>query len=91
VAWIFFMLFAMSIGVVMAALTLTGLAFDPAMVFTIAALSNTGPLAQVASDNPLSYAILDPLAKVILAVAMVVGRLETLAVLAVLAPDNWRR
>ncbi len=44
-AWIFFMLFAISIAVIMAALTLTGLAFEPAMVFTIAALSTTGPLA----------------------------------------------
>ena len=91
VAWIFFMLFAISIALVMAALTLTGIAFEPAMVFTIAALSTTGPLAAVASDAPLSYDLLGPVAKVILAGAMVLGRLETLAILALLAPDSWRR
>jgi trk system potassium uptake protein TrkH len=91
VAWIFFMLFAISIAVVMAALTLTGLPFEPAMVFTIAALSTTGPLAQIAADAPLSYAMLDSAAKIILAAAMVLGRLETLAILALLAPDSWRR
>ncbi len=91
VAWIFFMLFAMSIAIVMAALTLTGLTFEPAMVLTIAALSTTGPLAGVASDVALSYDVLRPVAKVILAGAMVLGRLETLAILALLAPDSWRR
>ncbi len=91
VAWIFFMLFAISIAIVMAALTLTGLAFEPAMVFTIAALSTTGPLAAVAADAPLSYDLLDGPAKAILAAAMVLGRLETLAILALLAPESWRR
>ncbi len=91
VAWIFFMLFAISIAVVMAALTLTGLEFEPAMVFTIAALSTTGPLAEVGSDGSLSFAVLGDAAKVIVAAAMVLGRLETLAILALLAPDNWRR
>jgi trk system potassium uptake protein len=91
VAWIFFMLFAISIAIVMAALTLTGLPFETAMVFTIAALSTTGPLAGVASDAALTYDVLGPLAKVILAAAMVLGRLETLAILALLAPEGWRR
>jgi trk system potassium uptake protein TrkH len=91
VAWIFFMLFAISITIVMAALTLTGLAFEPAMVFTIAALSTTGPLAAVATETPLSYDMLGPAAKMILAAAMVLGRLETLAILALLTPESWRR
>lgn len=91
VAWIFFMLFAISIAVTMGLLTMTGLEFEPAMIFTVAALSTTGPLAQVGADAPLSYALLDSGAKVILAAAMVVGRLETLAILALLIPDSWRR
>jgi trk system potassium uptake protein TrkH len=91
VAWIFFMLFAISIAIVMAALTLTGLAFEPAMVFTIAALSTTGPLAAVATETPLTYDMLRPAAKIIVAAAMVLGRLETLAILALLTPESWRR
>jgi trk system potassium uptake protein TrkH len=91
VAWIFFMLFAISIALVMAALTLTGLAFEPAMVFTIAALSTTGPLAAVATETPLSYDMLGSAAKIIVAAAMVLGRLETLAILALLTPESWRR
>lgn len=91
VAWIFFMLFAISIAVVMAALALAGLGFDEALVFTLAALSTTGPLATAAAETPLSYAVLPGAAKLILSAAMVLGRLETLAVIALLNPDFWRR
>lgn len=90
VAWIFFMLFGLSITLVMALLTLTGIGFEPAMIFSVAALSTTGPLAEVAAHAPLSYATLAPAAKAILAGAMVLGRLETLAIIALFAPDSWR-
>lgn len=90
-AWIFFMLVAASIGLFVAALTLAGLAFEPALVFGVAALTTTGPLAQVAAADPLSWALLGPAAKAILGLAMIVGRLETLALVALMAPDAWRR
>ncbi|MFD1913437.1 TrkH family potassium uptake protein [Halodurantibacterium flavum] len=89
-AWVFFMLFAASIGVVVGALALTGLSFEPALIFSIAALSTTGPLATVAGDAALSYATLGSSAKAVLAAAMVLGRLETLAMIALLAPVTWR-
>ncbi|MDJ0628275.1 MAG: potassium transporter TrkG [Rhodobacter sp.] len=89
VAWIFFMLFAISIAAVMLALSLTGLGFDDAVVLTIAALSTTGPLAPIAGDG-LGYAMLSDAAKVILAASMVLGRLETLAIIALLNPEFWR-
>jgi trk system potassium uptake protein TrkH len=91
VAWIFFMLFAFSIAVVTAALTLTGLQFEPAMVLTIAALTTTGPLAAMAVETPIGWHELDAAAKLIAAAAMVLGRMETLAILALLAPASWRR
>lgn len=90
ISWIFFMLFSMSVALVMLALSLTGLSFESAAVFTISALSTTGPLAMVAAETPLQYANLDSAAKAILAVAMVLGRLETLAIIALLNPALWR-
>ncbi len=89
-AWVFFMLFAASISVILAALALAGLAFEPALILTIAALSTTGPLASVAGDVPLAYAALGDMPKIILAGAMVLGRLEALAIIALLAPVTWR-
>ncbi|MFZ1726295.1 MAG: potassium transporter TrkG [Albidovulum sp.] len=89
-AWIFFMLFALSIAVTMLALSLTGLDFEGSTVFAVAALSTTGPLASVAAETPLSWASLDSAARTIVALAMVVGRLETLAFIALLNPEFWR-
>lgn len=91
VAWIFFMLFAISIALITGALTLSRLDFEPALVLSIAALTTTGQLATVATEAPMSYASLDAAAKMILGFAMVLGRVETLAILALLAPDTWRR
>ncbi|MCE5972205.1 TrkH family potassium uptake protein [Sinirhodobacter sp. WL0062] len=90
IAWIFFMLFAMSIAVVMMAVSLTGLTFEPATILSIAALSNTGPLAAVAADTPLFWADLSDSTRLILAFAMVLGRLETLAIIALFNPELWR-
>ncbi|KKL99953.1 hypothetical protein LCGC14_1809230, partial [marine sediment metagenome] len=90
VAWIFFMLFALSVALVMIALSLSGLNFESSIILTIAALSTTGPLAGVAGEAPILYAELNDAARVILAGAMVLGRLETLAIIALLNPAFWR-
>ena len=90
IAWIFFMLFAISIAVVTALLALTGLAFDHALVLTVAALSTTGPLSEVGAGAPIVLPLLPEAAKAILMAAMVLGRLETLALIALLNPDFWR-
>lgn len=90
ISWIFFMLFAISIAGVMMAVSLFGLSFEPATILTIAALSNTGPLAGIAADVPLSWAHLSEPIKAIFAFAMVLGRLETLAIIALFNPEFWR-
>lgn len=90
VAWIFFMLFAMSIALVMGALALAGQGFEESLVLTIAALSTTGPLVAVAGDVALRLDLMSEAAKLIFAAAMILGRLETLALIALLNPDFWR-
>ena len=90
VAWIFFMLFAMSIAVTAAALTLTGPDFRTAMILTIAGLTNTGPLATITGEAATSFAALGQSTKAVLAAAMIVGRLELLALIALANPATWR-
>ena len=90
ISWIFFMLFAISIAVVMMLVSLFGLSFEPATILTIASLSNTGPLAGIAADIPLSWATLSEPVKAVFALAMVLGRLETLAIIALFNPEFWR-
>jgi trk system potassium uptake protein TrkH len=90
-AWVFFMLFALSIALVMTALALTGgLNFEETMILTVASLSTTGPLVEIAGAVPIDLiAISDP-ARIILCIAMVIGRLEVIAIIALLNPEFWR-
>lgn len=90
-AWLFFMLFALSISVIVGVLALFGLEFEPALVLTISALTTTGQLADLAAAAPIRYVELGGAEKGVLAFAMVVGRLETLAILALLSPASWQR
>lgn len=91
IAWIFFMLFVISIAAVMVLLAFSGVQFETAMVLSVAALSTTGPLASIAGEVPISYAGIPDFAKTVLALAMVLGRLEALAIIALLNPEFWRR
>ncbi len=89
-AWIFFILFGLAIAAVTGLLTLTGQEFEPALLFAIASLSNTGLLPSGTGSGVIGFAQLDSVEKVVCAVAMVVGRVETLAILVLLTPDRWR-
>lgn len=90
-AWVFFMLFAVSIAVIVAALTLTGQGFDQSLILAISALSTTGPIASFAGESPVLFSALGTPAKLVLGFAMVLGRVEALALLALLAPEQWRK
>lgn len=90
-AWLFFMLFALALAVITLLLTLLGQTFEDALVLALSALSNTGPLTQVAGQNPVALAELTLPVKLLLALFMVIGRLEVLVIVALFAPQNWRR
>ncbi len=90
IAWIFLMLFVLSLALVALALSATGISFSDSLLFATAGLSNTGPLANAAGESFTGYANISDTGKVILCVAMVLGRLEALAVIAVLNPNYWR-
>ena len=90
VAWIFFMLFALSVAGVAVLFALAGLSFENALVMTVATLSTTGPLTEVAAATPLKVDQFNDLAKSIATAAMVLGRLEMLAIIALLNPEFWR-
>ena len=89
IAWVFFMIFAISIALVMAGLAMAGTSFEDAVILAVATLSTTGPLANIAGESAISYAALTDAAKLVVCAAMVLGRLETLAIIALLNPDFW--
>lgn len=90
-AWVFFMLMTLSVAVIMMAFSFTGETFEEAVVLTVASLTTTGPLADLAAAEPIRYNALTTSGKLVLTAAMVLGRLELLAIVALLSPDVWRR
>ncbi len=90
IAWIFFMLFALSLALVTCVLAALGQGFESAIVLSISALSTTGPLITAAPEIPVDLDSLSVQAKLVLCAAMVLGRLETLALVALLTTDLWR-
>lgn len=90
IAWVFLMLFLMTLSVGMLLLAATGVRFEHAASMAIAALSNTGPVYELAAPDGPGFDQLAWNARVTLCVLMVLGRLETLAVLAFLNFYSWR-
>ena len=90
VAWMFAMLFMLSVAASMLLLTLLGLEFEPALILAIAALTSCGPLAEIAGAAPIAWSGHGAAANLVLGLAMVLGRLETLALIALLAPESWQ-
>lgn len=103
-AFIFFMLFAVSIALVVTLVSIHAIEFETATILSIAALTNAGPLAGAIPLTPTfegtagiasapweGWSGLPGFTKTVLAAAMVLGRIETLAVLALFSRDFWRR
>lgn len=87
--WAFIMLYAGAIFLVALALATTGLSFETALIGAISAVSNTGPAFGAVAEGHANYALLTPAQRGILALGMILGRVETLAVIAVFRREAW--
>jgi trk system potassium uptake protein len=89
IAFVFLMLFLVAIAILSIALSGTGIAFDKSLALAIASLTTTGPAIRVAGDG-FGYGELDAVAQTLFGVGMVVGRMETLVIIALFNPSFWR-
>jgi len=88
--WGFGILYLASVFVVAAMVAWSGVDVLTALSAAAACISNTGPgLGAVGPAH--NYAGLPEAAKAVLALAMILGRLEIYTVLILLVPDFWRR
>jgi trk system potassium uptake protein TrkH len=85
--WGFFFLYIANFAVMTILLTATGLDAETAYSAVGACITNLGPALGDAGPN---YAALNDTAKVILSVAMLLGRLEIYTLLVLLTPAFWR-
>ncbi len=90
IAWVFFMLFALTLALVSTVLALLGSSFEEALVLAVATISTTGPLTEMALGEPINLLQMSAPSKLVIAAAMVIGRLETLAIIALFNPGLWR-
>jgi trk system potassium uptake protein TrkH len=90
-AWIVLMMFVACLALCLLLLTFAGVPFELAVAIGVSALTTTGPLAEAMSLGFEGYSALSDAARAVLCLAMVVGRLETLAVVALLSPRFWSR
>ncbi|SMX37493.1 TrkH family potassium uptake protein [Octadecabacter ascidiaceicola] len=86
----FFVAFMVAIGVVGVALAFTGLDFITSISGAATALANVGPGLGNEIGPAGSFAGLNDTAKWILAIAMLVGRLEIMAVFTIISWHFWR-
>lgn len=86
----FFVAFMVAIGVVGVALAMTGLDFITSISGAATALANVGPGLGAEIGPAGNFAGLNDAAKWILSIAMLVGRLEILAVFTIISWQFWR-
>ncbi|MGC3939396.1 TrkH family potassium uptake protein [Roseobacter sp. EG26] len=86
----FFMFFTVTLGLLAVALSLTGLDFITSLSGAATALSNVGPGLGPEIGPAGNFAGLNDTAKWLLTAGMLLGRLELLAVYAILTVKFWR-
>ena len=88
--WMHFIVFTMTLAVLVVALSTGGHNFDLAAAAATAALSNTGPLIQLADGGAAGYAAFSAPLRWLLVGAMILGRLEAAVALALINRAFWR-
>ncbi|MEM8772820.1 MAG: potassium transporter TrkG [Pseudomonadota bacterium] len=88
--WIHFLVFTMTLGVLMVALSVGGHSFELTATAAIGALSNTGPLIYLSDAGSQGFAAIGEGYRWFLAAAMILGRLEAAVALALINRWFWR-
>lgn len=86
---VFLMLFLIMLAFFSLILSLSGMGFEESMILSISSVTNTGPLANVSLGTGFSHSQLSDQIKLLLCLAMIVGRLELLALITLISPFIW--
>lgn len=92
--WITFAAFVVTVCVVAMAVSASGLVFSAALLASTGAISNIGPVYEMARaanyPNAPTFGAMSPFAHLSLCAGMLLGRVEIFAFLALLNIANWR-
>jgi trk system potassium uptake protein TrkH len=84
-AWIFFMLFMISIAALTTFLAVFETSFEDALLLAVACLTTTGPIIEMIEPDQFLISELSIFSKMALIIGMVLGRLEILVALSLIA------
>ena len=87
----FLILFILLAALLSVGLGAAGYSFEEATTVAVAALTSAGPLAHAVLGPEFDIGDASGAVKLMLCVAMIVGRLELLALISLLNPRIWRR
>lgn len=94
VIWIIFASFMLAIGTLATILAYTGVLFSGALLASAGALSNMGPVYEIARSANFpeapTYAEMGKVAQLSLCFGMILGRVEILTLVTFLSLGNWR-
>ena len=83
-AWIFFMLFMVSVAALTIFLAMFKIRFEDALLLAVACLTTTGPIIEMAGPEKILISGLSFFSKMALVFGMILGRLEILVVLSLI-------
>ena len=83
-AWIFFMLFMVSVAILTILFALFEIRFEEALLLAVACLTTTGPIIEMVDLGKLFISDLSSFSKMALIIGMVIGRLEILVALSLI-------
>ena len=89
IAWAFMMLFILALMASVVGMTLTGVRFENALFAAVAALANTGPAYELMVESGRGFAEFGAVQQFILAMTMMLGRIEVLAFIALFNIEAW--
>ena len=89
-AWVFFMLFIVSLATLTIILSMFGILFEDSLLLVVSCLTTTGPLLQIVGLENYSIIELSLSSKIILILTMILGRLEILVALSLITFGIWK-
>ena len=80
-SWVYFMIFTFILALSITLFTLMGFSFETGLLLALSGLSNTGGVVQLLNEFATDLLLLPDIGKAVLALNMVLGRVEILAVI----------
>ncbi|NHK27659.1 TrkH family potassium uptake protein [Parvularcula flava] len=88
--WVHFVAFTIILSVLVLVITIYGTPLELSVTTAVSVISNAGPMIAAAPGGITDYNTFDPLLRVLLALGMIVGRIEMVVALSILNRAFWR-